>query len=388
MKDVSCDILIKNEISKQEIMLEAKSIRHKIPNDDLLFVPFLDSGKIDEDINVETTIRTGEYIKKYPYGLMIDVTGNHSKGAVMNSGIKLYDTDVEDVWGMLFGVDSRRFRLFNNFFLFNFPSNYLNIDVSREKIASLTEVVTKTDFNVSVLNEISRQINQYIVVCKKTTTSNPAINLHSLMMTLVQLCKETPELSRLRSGLMSMRYVLYLRFNENTIDLIVSRQGEKPTDAIAYIQNNFSKCNEAFKNFVLSNSTEAENNALILKTEYLHKVLPNIHELVSRRSIFWDRDFEEYYYYHYRYPSSEKFHLEISEYLQKILKSKDNNVVYAFLLLAAFLLKREGEKDHISIMENILAMLLEQFTVSDIESGDCIKTIRYEDIKKVLKRLK
>lgn len=388
MKDVSCDIHIKNEITKQEIKLKAKSIRHKLPNNDLLFIPFLDSGKIDEDVNVETTIRTNEYIQKYPYGLIIDVTGNHSTGAIMNSGIKLYDTDVEDVWGMLFGVDSRRIRLFNNFFLFNFPSNYLNIDVSREKIASLTELVAKTDFNIKLLNEISRQINQYIVLCKNTRTSNPAINLHSLMMTLVQLCKETPDLSRLRNSLMSMRYVLYLRFNDNTIDLIVSRQGEKPTDAVAYIQNNFSKCNEAFRSFVLSNSTEDENDTLFLKTEYLHKILPNIRELVSRRSVFWDRDFEEYYYYHYRYPSSEKFHLEISEYLQKVLKSKDDNVVYAFLLLAAYLLKCEGEKNHISIMENILAMLLERFTVSDIESGDCIKTIRYEDIKKVLKRLK
>lgn len=388
MKDVSCDIHIKNEITKQEIKLKAKSIRHSIPNNDLLFIPFLDSGKIGENINVETTIRTSEYIKKYPYGLMVDVTGNHSTGAVMNSGIKLYDTDVEDVWSMLFGVDGRRFRVFNNFFLFNFPSNYLNIDVSREKISSLTQLVTKTDFNTCMLNEISKQINQYIVLCKNTRTCNPAINLHSLMMTLVQLCKETPELSRFRSSLMSMRYVLYLRFNENTIDLIVSRQGEKPTDAVAYIQNNFSKCNEDFKSFVLSNSTEDEAETLISKTEYLHKILPNIHELISRRSIFWDRDFEEYYYYHYRYPSSERFHLEISEYLQKILKSKDDNVVYAFLLLAAFLLKREGEKSHISIMDNILAMLLEQFTVSDVESGNCTKTIRYEDIKKTFKRLK
>ena len=166
MKDVSYDIHIKNEIAKQEIMLKAKSIRHNIPNNDLLFIPFLDSGKIDENINLETTIRTNEYIKKYPYGLIIDVTGNHSSGAIMNSGIKLYDTEVEDIWGMLFGVDSRQFRIFNNFFLFNFPSNYLNIDVSREKIASLTELVARNDFNINLLNEISRQISQYIVLCK------------------------------------------------------------------------------------------------------------------------------------------------------------------------------------------------------------------------------
>lgn len=387
MEDVSCDIHIRNEISKKEIKLKAKSIRHKIPNNDLLFIPFLDSGKIDENINVETTIRTNDYVNKYPYGLIIDVTGNYCAGAIMNSGIKLYDTDVEDVWSMLLRCDGKRLRIVHNFFLFNFPSNYLNIDVSREKIAGLTELVAKTNLCISLFNEISRQINQYIDLCKITKTSNPAINLHTLMMTLVQLCKENPDLSSLRSNLMSKRYVLYLRFNDSTIDLIVSRQREKLTDAIAYTQNNYLKCHEEFKDFVSSNSTKDDIDILNSKTEYLHKVLPNIHELVNLRSFLEDMDYNEYYYYHYRYPASEKFHSQISEHLQKVLKSKDDNIVYTFLLLSAFLLKRNGEKDHISIMENILAMLLEQYTVSDVENGNCIKTIRYEDIKKVFKRL-
>lgn len=388
MEDISCDIHIKNEITKKEILLNSKSIRHKIPNNDLLFVPFLDSGKIDEKISVETTIRTNEYIEKYPYGLIIDVTGSHCTGAIMNSGIKLYNTDVDDIWGMLFGIDGQRLGPFNNFFLFNFPSNYLNVDVSRENIASLTELVTKTDFKISLLNEISSQIGQYIELCKTTKTNNFAINLHLLMMALVQLCKQIPELSHLRNSLMSMRYVLYLRFNDNTIDLIVSRQKEKPTDAVAYIQNNFTKCHEAFKTFMLSNSTEEDKDESNSKTEYLHKVLPNIHELFNRRSIFLNWDFEEYHYYHYRYASSKKLYFEISEYLQKVLKSKDDNIVYAFLLLSAFWLKREGEKEHKAIMENILAILLEQYTVSDVENGNCTKTVQYEDIKKVMKRLK
>ncbi len=385
MEDVSCDIHIKDEITEKEIRLKAKSIRHKIPNNNLLFVPFLDTGKIGENINLETTIRTNEYVKKYPYGLIIDVTGNHY--AVMNSGIKLYDTDVEDVWSMLLRCDGKRLRIVQDFFLFNFPSNYLNIDVSREKIADLTELVAKADFRISLFNEISRQISQYIELCKNTKTSNPAINLHTLMMTLVQLCKENPDLSSLRSNLMSKRYVLYLRFNDSTIDLIVGRQREKPTNAVAYIQSNFLKCHEAFKDFVSSNSTKDDTDILISKTEYLHKALPNIHELVSLRSFLEDMDYDEYYFYHYRYPASEKFHSQISEHLQKVLKSKDDNIVYTFLLLYAFLLKRDGEKGHISIMENILAMLLEQYTVSDVENGKCIKTIRYEDIKKVFKRL-
>lgn len=388
MRDISCDIHIKNEITREEILLKSKMIRKSIPNNDLLFVPFLESGKIVEQINIEETIRTNNYINQYPYGLMIDVTGNHYRGEIMNSGIKLYDTDVKDVWGMLFKADSRRLRLSNNFFIFNFPSNYLNIDVSREKIASLIETVTKTDFKIRLMSELSRQISEYIDLCKINETKNKAINLHLLMMTFVEICKQEPELSRVKSNLMSLRYVLYLRFNEHTTDLIVSRSGDKPKNAIAYIQNNYVKCHDAFKGFILGNFTEDDQEIFHLRAEYLHKVLPNIYELISTRGISSDRDFEEYYYYHYGKPSNEWLYSQIVEYSQKVLKSRDDNVAYAFLFLSAFLLNREGEKKHIAIMENILVMLLERYTVSEIENGKCIVSIRYDDIKRVLKRLK
>lgn len=387
MKDISCNIFIKDEIAKKEMWIESKAIRKDIVNNDVLFIPFLDTGEVVEGVSIESTIRTKDIIEKHPYGLLIDVTGNSHLGAILNSGIRLYDTDVEDVWSMLFSVNDPRIRIFNNFFLFNFPSNYLNIDVSREKIASLTEVVT-TDFKIKLMTEISRQISEYINWCKTNETNNAAINLYLLMKILVQLCKQNSIISRLGSGLMSMRYVLYIRFNKNTIDLIVSRSGDKTIDAVAYIQNNYSKCYEAFKKFMLLNFTKDDYDSLFLRTEYLHKVLPNIHELISRHNVFFDRDFEEFYYYDYRYLSNEEFHLQLTEYLKKNLKSKDENIVYAFLFLSAFLLKSAGEKNHIIIMENILAMLLERYTVSDVEKGKCAVSISSDDIKKVIKRLK
>lgn len=388
MKDISCDIHIKNEITREEILLESKTIRKNISNNDLLFVPFLESGKIVEQVNIEETIRTNSYIKKYPYGLIIDVTGSHYPGAIMNSGIKLYDTDVEDVWGMLYNVDRRKIRFFNNFFMFNFPSNYLNIDVSREKITSFTEIVKRSDFKIKLMSEISRQMSEYIHLCKKYESSNAAINFHSSMMTFVQLCRQDSELSHLKGSLMSLRYVLYLRFNERTIDLIVSRSGNKPKNAVAYIQNNYVKCYEAFENFISVNFAKDNQKIFFSGAENLHKGLASIHELINRRGIPFNRDFEEYYYYHYRQSSEERFHSTITEYLQQNFKGRDNNIIYAFLLLSAFLLNRESEKMHITVMENILVMLLERFTVSEIENGKCNVTIQDNDIIKAVQRLK
>lgn len=389
MKDISYNIHIKNEIAKKEILLESKAIRKRISNNDVLFVPFLDTGKIVEDVSIERTIRTDSFLEKYPYGLLIDVTGNNHPGAILNSGIKLYDTDVEDIWHMLFNIDGQILRRFNDFFVFNFPSNYLNIDVSREKIASLTDIVT-SDFKLVLVNEISKQITEYIKLCKVYETQNAAINLQSLMMSLVQLCKQESDLSRLSNSLMSMRYVLYVRFNESTIDLFIGRPTDKPAGAMAYIQSNYSKCNDAFSKFISSNSTQEDQKLLDFQIEYLHKVVPNVHELIiNSHSIWIDDIFDEYYYrYNYRYSPRERIHSEMMKHLQKKLKCKDNNMVYGCLLLLAFMSNKDNTKNHVAIMETILAMLLENYSVSQVENNECVVSIRYEDIKKAIKRLK
>ncbi len=388
MTDISCNICIRNEITKKQILLNSKYVRQTLPKNDLLFVPFLDSGNIVEKVSVEKTIRTDDYIEKYPYGLIIDVTGKNAQYSVLNSGIKLYDTDINDVWEMLLGIENPKLRSFNKFFLFDFPSNYLNIDVSREKIAGFTKVVEKNDFIINLMNEILRQITEYTELCKKYGTSNAALNLQLLIVSLAQICNQSPELSRLSSNFMSMRYILYIRFNKNTVDIIVSSNEQKPLNAVAYNQNNYAKCYEAFKSFVSNNSTQEDNEILTSKEENYHKIMSNVHELISRRNLWLDRDFEEYYLRNYRYYSTEKFGFEVLEYLQRVLKCKDVNMVYAFLFLSSFLLKSEGEKNHISIMEKILSMLLEQHTITDVENGNCVLTIGYEDIKKVIKRLK
>lgn len=387
MKDISYNIQIQDEINKNEKIVESNSLRKSISNNDILFVPFLDNGEIIENVSLEKTIRTDDFVEKYPYGLLIDITSSNHIGAILNSGIKLYDTDVDDIWRMLVNVDKRKVKYFNNFFLFNFPSNYLNIDVSREKIASLDEAVIGSGFKIKLMSEITRQIAEYISLCKINGTKNAAANLHLLMMTLVQLCKQDLKLSRLSIDLMSMRYVLYVRINENTIDLIVSRLGNNPPpNALAYTQSNYSKFDEAFENFMLFNSAKDNHSPSLSRVRYLYKLLPEVQEIFRRHSIFLEGDFNEYY--SYGYPTYERTHFQIMQYLQKRLKSKDIKLVYAFLFFSALLLKKKDEKGHIFIMENILEMLLDQYTVSEIENGKCAVLIRYEDIKKVISRLK
>lgn len=380
MKDISCNIAIQDDVNKK--VLESKTLRKNISNNDILFIPFLDSGNIVKNVSIENTIRTSDFIEQYSYGLLVDLTGKNQIGAILNSGIKLYDTDVNDVCRLIFNIDSRKIRYLNRFFLFNFPSNYLNIDVSREKITSLNEDVIESDFKINLMGEMSKQVIEYINLCKIGETTNTALSLHLLMMTLVQICKQDSELSRFRNELMSIRYVLYIRYNENTIDLIVSRLGNKLIDAIPYIQNNYAKCDSEFRNFAVFNSIKNGDKIILSQLEPWHKIVPDVRDLINRNICFVDDVVDEFYPYRY-----DKEHFPLIQYLQERFKSKDDRIVYTFFLVSAFLVRKRDEKSSIAIMDNILGMLLEQYTVSEIENGECAVSIRQEDIKKVIKKL-
>lgn len=387
MKDIDYDINIKNQITKEERLIESKNVRKHLHSNDVLFVPFLDSGEVVESISLDQ-IRTGEFIDKYPYGLLIDVTGSYYQGGILNSGIRLNDTDVDDVWRLLLSADTRNIRYFERYFLFNFPSNYLNIDVSREKIASFTNVLFP-DFSVKLIGEIIKQINDYQKLAQTFGIKNAALNLHTLMMFLVHLCKQNEVLSNYVRSLMSSRYVLYFRFNSTTIELIVGKQGKRPSDAIAYSQSNSSKLDKAFVDFMEANMSKSESEMATAETDFLQRVLPAIHDMTGIRRRLIDREFDDYYYY-YTYGHSARcdFRSEVLEYLQKALKIREDTMVYAFLLLTSFLLKKDPTRKQIAVMDNVLIMLLEQYSVSDVERGRSVATVEYEDIRKVIKRLK
>ncbi|MGN0561693.1 MAG: metallophosphoesterase [Candidatus Fimenecus sp.] len=380
MKDIAYTISIKNDLTQQEELIESRAIRRNVSKDDLLFVPFMDSGEIVKDVCIEETIRNGDFIEKYPYGLLIDVTGEHFGGTIMNSGIELHDTSIEEVWGMLLKNFDPRTRFFNNFFLFNFPSNYLNIDVSREKIAGLTDVVT-SDFKIVLMSEISKQITEYINLCQRQETQNKAINLHFLIMDLVELCKKDSKLSNFTKNLMRMKYVLYVQFKEDTIDLIVNRRDNRPAGAVAYTQKNHSTCFTAFNKFTSVNSNGDEKIILSLQKEMPHRMFSQLHAMLDMPNLFLDGDLENYYY---RYRN---ILLKMEEELRKRLRSKNDNMVYVFLFLLTLLPKEDGRNNHSVVMENLLIMLLGHDTVSQVERGKCRVSIQYNDIKEVLKRL-
>lgn len=387
MQDVEFDILIRNEITSSELLLSSRNIRKRTPHNDVLFIPFSNSGTVIENVGVENSIWTKEFIDKYPYGLLIDITRSKSIHGVLNSGIRMCETDTDDIWKMILGGTSQRFRYFYNFFSFNFPSNYLNIDVSREKITSFTKVISP-DFKCCLMNQIFRQLMEYIQLCKIRNTDNRAINLHALMMTLEQLCQSVTSLQHVQNSLISMRYVLYFRFNQGSIDIFIGRLADKPKDAISYIQSNYSKCLKAFNQYIIDNFPKDTLEGLPVQMMPLRRLVPDIYEIIDRAHFLEDEDFEEFCIYNIVERELFRYNSQLSNHLKKAVKVKDDTSTFAIMLLSAFMRKEKDKQERITVMETFLAMLLDQFSVFEIENGKGAISIQNDDIGKAIKKLR
>ena len=226
---------------------------------------------------------------------------------------------------------------------------------------------------------------QYVDLCKTESTGIKAVTLHTLTLLLVHLCQNDPLYSQIRNKIMSTRYVLYAHFNADTIDFIVSRTVDNTTEAIAYIQNNHNKYHDAMAEFIAKNVPEKEQNILKRQSDYLRKNMPEFHGILSKRNMLFDTVFDEHYFY--RYSANSSFLSELKEHLRKKLMGKNDNRVYAFLVLSEYMLKKDGDKNYSSIMDNVLNMLLESHSITEVETGKCRITISREELNKVINRL-
>ena len=384
MKDISYDIIIQDDINQNKKILRSKTLRKSISNNDILFVPFLDSGEIVENVSVKEIIRTNDFIERYDYGLLVDLTRENQIGAILNSGIKLYDTKINYICKLIFDIEKKQRLGFGKFFLFNFPSNYLNIDVSREKIIDFDRKVIKPNFKIKLMSELLRQMHEYIDLCKISNTKNEAINFNLLIRNLMTLCKQNSELSQFHSDLMNIIYVLYIRFNNSTIDIFVNRLDDNLIGAIPYIKNYYIKFINEFKTFLALNLID-EKELSFLESEYEyteHSIFEDFYEY-TEYSIFEDLIDED--------KNEDEGFIDratvIIPYLQKDLKSKDDRIICAFILMATWVNETKNESIRFFGIDDLLTMFLQRYTVSEIENGKCMVSIRPEDIKKVIKEL-
>lgn len=381
IRDIKYNICIKDEINNKLLTIEAHKAKSIEDTKSILFVPFLETMNI-EKLNVKNDIWTNNFKTKYPYGLLIFLGNKDNiRDGVLNSGIKLSDTNPGNIWQMLISnIDEIYYP--QNMFLFNFPSNYIDIDVAREKINSFSKDIMKFEFTEKLINEIVSQIQQYFDLSKENDLTIPASNMNILMMYLARLCSETDNYKNINKKIMSERYVLYIRFELDNIDLIVSHSSNKILNAVLFTNNNIKKIEEMLISFTNKNNININNfdNEKIMKKFYF-----KIRELnhVEYFDLMYHNKLDELFYY--KYQQNKLSFRKIETRLLKIFNINKINWCYSLLLLLHVFQKDENERSYINIINIILYSLLERYNISNVEREEAILTINKKDIEYAIK---
>ena len=246
MIDIKYNIII-NYISENNKLFSHTIKRHYVRENLIheklkFFIPFTENGNIQEISYIEE-IENNNYLDKYNYGFLVSQpqspkTYGHIIG--LNAGIKVKELFFEK---NLFYKYSRYTHhhythllkhSYNNVYI-NFPSNWLQIDVSRDNITGLSDSVFKSgDENTNIVSLLSKtanslfeQIKEFVNMYESKETNTPAINYQNVVYLAIDLCGKKLSQSELSKSITEYLLAVRIIFTEQGICYQVSRKGNK-----------------------------------------------------------------------------------------------------------------------------------------------------------------
>lgn len=366
MKDINYEIIIDDKQNNHTEIIKPYSIREEKNN--ILFVPFLENYQIKTGVKIKDDVWTGENINQYKYGMIVNLQPSNDKsylGKVFNSGILLNDVTSDEIWEFLFQDRIRNYDGWENFFTFNLPSNYISIDVSREKITELSKRLSNNDLVLNLLSEILSQVKQYIHYAKINQSLNVNMPRFNEFIRCVCLLCEKKRLKRYFSDFSSIMYNIDVAIsNDDKLNLSVSHSNEKEKSSkdVLRIVLDFFK-----------GKGKLEEDDLTK----LYFPIRDYDYMIHQHSMLL-HEFEHLYPSSYRF---ERYYSEIHNYMKRI-PNINNKMAYLVIMM---LLVNDSEKKHLLDDDNdvlskrLLEIFFQDFTVSDIESGNCSITLTVEE---------
>jgi hypothetical protein len=244
MKDIKYDIHIKydDKYGEETKIISSNNIR-KTKNDSNshLFIPFNESGNV-LNIDWENEVNTNQYIEKYEYGILIELSNKfiEEKKLVLNSGILAKESDLFKVFEVDMRKDPFKFsESGHNNIIVNFPANWVQIDVSREKITSFSNII-KSKYEKGMLqNKIAislhDQLLNYLQYCKNNTVNSPVLSIKELIDFIKLFCNE----KELCNDLKKIQYDMFVKFTSDAIEYIVDHDYNKSKDTIYIHEDDF-----------------------------------------------------------------------------------------------------------------------------------------------------
>lgn len=384
MKDIKYNIVIDDKIDCFESTIYSNAYRKDIDNHNILFVPFTDDGKIVDTINVYNDIWTNKYLKKYQYGLLVKFPSkNDCMGHVLNSGILLSDISIRDIWSLLLNEDvDKNYSNISDSFVFNFPSNYLNIDVSREKVTELYKNVVDKNFSINLLNEIYKQICIYLDFSKKSDLKINANSIYMLINYMKILCS-IGKFEELKNKFNSIQYVPCIIFDKDKIKVSICHSNRKEKNAIIFNYKNYKIINDKLLYFISKNI-----GSDVYKEIFSFKKPDHILSLFSSTKL--PHLFEQRYYSGVYSSELEYRTQEAKRICEKLLgKTYSDSKSYFFFLLSSLYYEfyKGTHETNIPTSFYFFYHMLYKYNITEIENSKCIAIIEIGDVNEVLNAL-
>lgn len=238
MLDIKYDIVINT--NDENIVIPANQIREEYRSEKFkFFIPFSGSDEV-LDIDYEKEVISGEFINKYEYGIFICKNyskKNTRKFAILNAGIlveqasfnSLFEIDIEKNYHPSYYNDKEQ--SYNNIYM-NLPANWIQIDVSREKLAGFSEHIKKTEgknpqksIGIRIAEALHKQITSLLQYSKTKKVDLPVMYLQEVIQYSLSFCGKNHTIDIYRK-LMELKYKLNVRFTADGITLELTRRGK------------------------------------------------------------------------------------------------------------------------------------------------------------------
>lgn len=158
--NIDLNISLKNEIEDQSIFIEKNGLLKDLVENskDFLFIPINSEGLVN--VNYDEMVKN---IEKYKYGILINLNGN-GRSILMNSGIRV----TARTKGLKIGIDDNYFDSDSPFDLYYFfPSSFIQLDVSRERILSFKSKESDSIIHKTASTILNTQARDFINLSKK-----------------------------------------------------------------------------------------------------------------------------------------------------------------------------------------------------------------------------
>lgn len=378
MLDIKYDIVIniRGNENRQIFRIPAHQIRENTRNEKYkFFVPFTDNNEV-LDIDYEQEVFSGDFIKKYEYGMLIckhysrQKNNNYSSYAILNAGILVEQASISSLFEKEFdwNYNSRyldeREDAYNDIIM-NLPANWIQLDVSREKLAGFSEHIKNLadPIGVQIAEALYKQIISFLQYSNHSKVDLPVIYLEEVIRFSLSFCGENNS-TDVSNKLRELAYRLHVEFTSDGVTLKIVHRGKNNKRINITYENELAKKNRMEWKHKFHTDDERTEWGKLSKRFYRVS-----EEGLYRKDIYLDKKMK----YKYKNFSNNYMGLDVS--------FEDKDILKLFTLFLMETPDCEIEK-LTSIIFFLELNVMQKLIISDVEIDNNQIVMRHEDLDK------